>query len=623
MPETIIDSFRFEGKTKNGVFNPDDKVFSISDELILSAARLTIVAPAKGRTHNTDFRIYYPDNRWANGGSEEVPEGEPILVGPSVRLHTFPPGDRYRLSITSYDYSPTEEEDVLVTIDLLKLDSDVAEVTRDVLRDAESELGINAIAFGISEASFTYLLTDRYTAPALKVGTTPHLELYLTLQSQWTPPWPFVHIIVSDKESANEFVISAGLLLTFHRAVEAPFGDPVAEVSATLNVHCKPAMVTTTKDTLQIQFRSVELLSTSLKMYDKTQTGILGGYASIPEFTEDANRYLEQVVVSQKGDLDFALPAYLKSRPMPDHWHHVINMELDFRHFAYRTVKVHGIQVSYLFIIFSMKSLGLPPPCFCETESASLQEASTPSAAINSLQNQKQQKRSLSQRDEVERPKPDWWRITVPAQIAAFGLSQQSFQEIARPHAEMGDDQNFSTGGDIYASARVWFSTRLEDAEITSDGVKAVFDITAEGTAKAAVRDKCGHDVLSVSSRLRVRVEDTSIKWSLRIISDMHQFPLELIIIADADAHVGEIHTTYDGALAPPPPLNRVDDWLHDTVINSLRPSLSKLASEKASIRLIQAIQNNDYMSLFPVDDRFFAGEAAVVLGQLRVHHFG
>ncbi|KAH7079831.1 hypothetical protein BKA63DRAFT_562548 [Paraphoma chrysanthemicola] len=268
MPENIIASFRFEGKAKDR-FDPPLQTFSISDELIL-AARLTIVAPAGVRIHATYFAIYYPDDHYANGLWTDVPEGEPTMAGVNNGLLALPPGRGYKVSMGSYDYSSTEE-DVVVTIELLALDPNVTEVTRDVILDAESEPGVNAIALAISEASFTLLFTNRFIKPELEVGSTSYL-----------------------KSPAEEFIISGGLLLIFYHVgaddgSSSPVETKVAEVSAIINVFCKPAMVTTTNDTLQIQFRRAEVPngSTSFKFIDETV--ILGGYASIVEFKEDAN----------------------------------------------------------------------------------------------------------------------------------------------------------------------------------------------------------------------------------------------------------------------------------------------------------------------------------------------
>ncbi|KAH7079830.1 hypothetical protein BKA63DRAFT_229241 [Paraphoma chrysanthemicola] len=163
----------------------------------------------------------------------------------------------------------------------------------------------------------------------------------------------------------------------------------------------------------------------------------------------------------------------------------------------------------------------------------------------------------------------------------------------------MGGDQSASTGGTLYASARAWFSTRLQEAEIAAESISAVVDATAEGSAKVAVRDKCGHDVISASARLRIRIEDTSIRWSLRINSDTRQGSPKLIIVANADAHIGDVNMTFDGVLAAPPPLDQVENWIRDTIINEIiTPVLSQVASEKASIRLVQTEQNNGDMRL-------------------------
>lgn len=100
-------------------------------------------------------------------------------------------------------------------------------------------------------------MTRTLTMPEVGVGTTPYLKLKLDLQTDDFPYWPFVHFDVS----AEEFVVLDGLLLTFLR-----YERPVAVVSATPNVYCKQAMVTTTSDTLQIQFWHAKVVDGSLSV---------------------------------------------------------------------------------------------------------------------------------------------------------------------------------------------------------------------------------------------------------------------------------------------------------------------------------------------------------------------
>jgi len=41
-------------------------------------------------------------------------------------------------------------------------------------------------------------------------------------------------------------------------------------------------------------------------------------------------------------------------------------MRLDFAGFKYKIVHLHGIPITYLFIVFTMHALGQPPACYCE-----------------------------------------------------------------------------------------------------------------------------------------------------------------------------------------------------------------------------------------------------------------
>lgn len=100
---------------------------------------------AEGRTHLTQFSID-SSGGGNNYGKTEVLDREPTTAAAFTRLSRLLPGYEYKLSMSSDGFN-ISDEDVLVAVDLLELDSTVAKVTRNVLRDAESDLGINAINY--------------------------------------------------------------------------------------------------------------------------------------------------------------------------------------------------------------------------------------------------------------------------------------------------------------------------------------------------------------------------------------------------------------------------------------------------------------------------------------------
>lgn len=351
---------------------------------------------------------------------------------------------------------------------------------------------------------------------------------------------------------------------------------------------------------------------------------IIGPYQNAIEFEEAVNGYLNQII-STKGDLGFVLPAYLASRPLPDHWDHVLNMDLHFEHFDYRTVNVHGFSVPYLFILFSMQGRDLPPPCYCEEQSMFPLEPNATSAPIDSASNEEMPSPSRPKlyqpklgaikiaQDELEPPRPEYYRLMTPAQVSAFGLSQQSFYKIARPYGNLGEYKTTSTGGDLYWSTRFWYRTVLQEANVTSDGVEVNIDATAEGSAKAAVRTKCAGDVLSASARLRIRCEGNSIKWSL----NLNKKERKLIIEAIPVANVSNPKVAYDGVGNPPQPFDQLDDKVFTAIAKLFTTSLNKQVSQKARFRLIETVENNGPVKFFFVDDRYPSEEAVVVLGLL------
>jgi hypothetical protein len=459
--EPIIKTLRFEG-TANGWFDPPKQTFDVQHEVVFSAVRVTVAGKADERNHDIHlFLSVGPNDTFVNGISAEVLDKKPSIRGVS-KLSRLVPGLGYNFHLTAGGFST--DEHVLITAELLKLDSTVADVTRDILRDAELEPeghNVNALAFGFSEASFAHLMVPPRTMPEVEIGPVPFLKVRLSMESLWFPWYPIVYIDVS----AEELVITGHLQLAFYRTTDtAQFPQPVAVVLTQVSVHCRPAMVTRTKDHLELQFRSAELLgSLSIDIRDPSAaTGILGGgFASIDEFKEQVNDYLNQIT-TKKGDLGFALPAYLESRALPDYWQRVLHMRLEFLRFEYKTVQVHGRPISYLFIVFSTNSLDLPPPCYCEEPSlvqaaSETDDDSTPTV-FGALQRQAKQGRRLPKGWEtvVTSKRTDYTDILGAAQVAAFGMSEKAFREAAKPYANFGHDQSSSTSvhGAVYASVR-------------------------------------------------------------------------------------------------------------------------------------------------------------------------
>lgn len=562
MPESIIKTLRFEQKA-DGWFDPPKQTFDVQREVLFSAVRVTVAGEADDRNHEINlFLSFGPNNTFVNSISAEVLDKKPSIRGDST-LSRLVPGLVYNLDLTATGFSA--DEHVLITVELLELDSTVADVTRDILRDAESEpdgAGVNALAFGFSEASFAHLMVKQRSMPEAEIGPVPFLKVKLSMESLWFPWYPIVYIDVS----AEELVVAGHLQLAFYRTTDpAPFPQPVAVILTQVSVRCRPAMVTTTKDTLELQFRSAELLgSLSIDIRDPSaETGVLGGgFASTDEFKEKVNDYLKQIT-TKTGALGFALPAYLESRALPDYWHRVLNMRLNFLGFKYKTVQVHGRPISYLFIVFSMNSLGLPPPCYCEepslVQAASEMDDDSSPTVFEALQHQAKQGRPLPKGwdNVVTAQRTDYTDMLGAAQVAAFGMSQKTFREAAKPYANFGHDQSSSTSvnGAVYASVRFWYRVSLETADITADGIKTVIGLAGEGSAKAAVRDKCGHDVLRASERLRITLQNNSITWRLNIgVNNTN--PREMTIAAIADARVGKPDVDLDLAGGPPPPLD-------------------------------------------------------------------
>ncbi|KAK4444804.1 hypothetical protein QBC34DRAFT_384855 [Podospora aff. communis PSN243] len=619
MVESIIASFRFEGKA--GPFGWFDtpmstNTFTAQSDVILSASRVTVVGQINERSHEVTVSIS-PGMSMRGVAMDK----KPAIFSSISTFARLRQGDTCEVSLSSGGFQ--EGETVVVTLDVLALDTTVGEVTRVVLQEAEAE-GANAVAFGISEASFGHFIIPHRSPTSLEIGPVRFLLVKLNVKPLSFPWFPIAYL----DADTEELVFAGNLEMVFTRIEDpSPFPPAVAVVMAQVQVRCRPAMVTTTNDTLQLQFRSAEVLgSASINITDLAAI-ILAGFGTEEGFRQAVAGYLNDIVISSKtSPLGFVIPAYLESRPLPDYWHRAINMRLDFADFKYKVVHVHGLPITYLFLVFTMHSLGLPPPCFCEEPGPITKDDGddTILSADNALRLNTRQGRELP--DEWKKvlksgQRTDYTPILAPAQLAAFGISQNAFREVAKPYARAGDHQNKSTSFNaaVYASVQFSWRAELESLTIEADGIKAVIDLSGEGVAKAAVRDKCKRDVLSVSERLRIALQDSSISWRLAIKTTPKEAPreLEMSIQAMATARLGTPDVDLD-ITGIPPPLDQAINWFIEKVIEGVKGGLSKAASDQLTIRLVTMNELNDSsIRLRYVHHEFFAGEAAVVLGHL------
>ena len=610
--------------------------FTPSREVLFAVVNVTIQSGQDDRNHATTLHLGTAEGDVYDEGRLDAYDADTVK-GSMLNITRLYPGVTYSLRLYSYGFE--EGEAVTVTIELLNLETTFAEVTRNVLVAAEADPATNALAFGFSEASFSRLMDRRITAPEIQVGVATYLTLQVGLDSY--ADFPHVAIDVD----AEEIIILGSLLLVIY-PTGGDMYDPSAVVRAGVRVTSVPAMVTSTQDVLQLQFRAATITPDSVEIVVRSEADILSGYPSIDAFGTDVQSWLDQIIQAQ-GPLGFVIPAYIASRDMPDYWNRPVNMELAFRRFDYRTVTTHGINVAYLFAVFSVRSLDLPMPCYCETEAKNVQvrklmppisldrlsfaPSSDPKPTLRNTRRSfdsgsfsklfatanttavGKQVRTIS-----PNPMPAFYPVHAAAELFSFGISQRAFREVARPYANIGDDQSASTGGVVYASARFWYRSNLQEAAITSEGVSAVVDFTAEGSAKAAVRDRCGNDVLSASVRLRIRIEDTKVGWVIGIEQESEE-PFTMTVTGIPNVSIGNITVDFDHPGDPPPPLDQVDDWVLTTVANMLRPSLNQLAEDKAKIRFIRTDRNNNDQVLRYVENYFFAGEAVVMAGHLGI----
>src|SRR5262249_38236479 len=141
------------------------------------------------------------------------------------------------------------------------------------------------------------------------------------------------------------------------------------------------------------------------------------------ESPDEVKLFLEgtlRAILDRQRPVELLLPNYVATWPLPDLWNQVTDYELDFERFDYRscelTVLDENEQVRYLFVVFALRSLGLPIPCICgETRfSDSAQDFSAARLQVFSLE-----------------------AFGHPRKLFTMvGASQSALAEVVRPHAD-------------------------------------------------------------------------------------------------------------------------------------------------------------------------------------------
>ena len=635
MAETVLATVRFSGNADaNGTFAPPDQAYTVTFEAPFGVAVLTIQGARSGRTHSTDFftsQVNGPIGSYFSGQAF-VPDGPRTLAsiwGTFARMPKLKPSVSYLLGVRSYGYDPGEA--VVITVELLALETDLPQIAQRVLADAEANDATTAVSFGMSEASFAMLMVGVSYAgvPRIEVGSMTYLSVEVTTPERVSARYgPVAEIDVS----AEEIVITGEIVLVFSPTADRNIIS--AEVVCVIRIRCAPAMVTTAKNHLEVQFRSAEIVPNSVGIQVLRESDVLAGYPTLDAFRDDVENTLN-AIAKPSGKFAFVLPAYLASRPMPNHWNRTGNVEFTFQRFDYRTITTHGIQIGYVFLVFSVRSLGVPVPCFCDGDRrTTLPPPGQPpaldaGAAANGLLVRRSRYIDpipLPQLEEHERPQVPYSSVSnarykpifIAAQIMAIAVSRKSFREVARGLVDIGDIKSDEKGGAVYAWFKFWYKATLQDATIEPDGVSAVVDVTAEGQAGASVRDRCGNDVASVSVKLGIRVEDTSLRWAIGIEESRDPSGQGMLvkIVLTPRITVGQIRIDFDGVLDPPRPLDEVDDWILTTIANLFRPSLNQLANKNARVEVTESSGAGADVRISFVED-YYLQDQAIVLAAL------
>lgn len=170
MSESIIATLRFTGTAK-GSFAPPEQVFVVPREFILGVVRITINGTHPGRSHETNVSLSFENDTYVNSTQLDVLDGEPTTSSFRSLLSRLVTGYNYKLGlyVSGFDH---DGEEVAISVDLLELDTTLAQVTKDVLMDAEKELRIN---------DFRHLRGD--------IHFTHHSAVHVSRNQSWPNSW--------------------------------------------------------------------------------------------------------------------------------------------------------------------------------------------------------------------------------------------------------------------------------------------------------------------------------------------------------------------------------------------------------------------------------------------------
>ena len=467
--------------------------------------------------------------------------------------------------------------------------TDLVQVSQQVIASAQTRNRRAIFSQGLSEKGIEECIETAWypRAPVafdvpgvsgVKVLASPGLPYHLP---DYSPYYTTVEIDVDQKLISISVTAQLSFVNPQNLREVYAYGYVMFTVTAT------PELATGASNTLQFKFRSAKIVLGPIYEVE-IPARINALFGSVTAFqnklTEIANKLRDR-----QDQFAGTLPAYVESMTMPDNWNQVDGYELTFVKMDYRRVTVDGTPVGYLFLVFSVKSLMLPVPCYCEE--------------TNRISDEKgaEQKLRKNRRSRLMAPFNEAL-LTVAEEEKRYGVisfSQEALAEITKPQVEIGQSDSVSTGGAIYGRAQYWYKTTLANVRVLQDGISASVAFTADGSVKAAVRDNCGNDVASASSKIRFRYDPSTVKWTVSLTEEPDpDTPDEKRkrLLAKASANMGRLTISIDNNV---PPIDEIASWVTTKLVDLFDDQIERAIASKATFTLVTHDNyKNDYLYL-------------------------
>jgi hypothetical protein len=554
--------------------------FQVSDTIASSLITIAITTAGSGRTHPLSLRLSDTSGHIPNVNFQ-VKDNSTADYGLYNSGIVVMYRGQYTLTVTSVGYNSGESVNVQITF--VVLDTNLGSVTTATLLAASGSPNQPVMGFGISE----------------DLATNFSQELNLSQEIQVGDKAPYLKMSVSEDKAAGTTLrfdvqtqqvrIDATVDFTVYPANSPQ--NTVAIVKIGVEILGHPALVTSDATSIQFQFDSASVtIPPVISGVDYQE--ILKGYSSPQAFHSDMVA-LTGDLVNKTGPFTATLPFYISALPLPDWWDRVSFYDLTFLKFVCSTVTTNQVAIGYLFFVFSVQSTKTPVPCYCESSAGHehadrghnrfMQPHRHPVAS------------SLHRRSKRAVAAPAVIGADPGAYLVAFATNAAALFNIAGPYVSTGNDLSTSTGGAVYASARFWYATTLDSIYITPNGIAAQFTAATEGSAKAAVRSRCG-DVASVKAELKITVAPSTIAFALDARQGVPD-PESVSIVAIPKVTVGLIDVTVK--IPPvPDPLNLVGG-LFNQIANVLARDIAKVIDSRVSLRLLTSSGQFRYIDTY------------------------